>query len=302
MPEDKTIQDAAEDTKEEYDPQVAALAELDEIMKASPVAMEVQPDIDELLADKPPDEAKLKGSDKPGKSLSKSDKKEGVRYNNLKEAEEETRKLQSDRDKLQTRVDSLEAESKGLEHAKLLLSDINNDSTLRAGIEKYYKDGAFVDVAKPGDASGSDYDDDFSGGAEAASTPSDIDALVEQKIEERLRVAQVDSARKQWFVDQKVAFHEAHPHASDEDFQAVVKFMQDPKSVTFSNIYELLNQRELIEDRAKQLAEQMFRGRGNSPRPSIGSMSGVVPDEEGDPQTNAVKDILQAGRREAFLG
>lgn len=302
MPEDKTTQDAAEDTQEEFDPQAAALAELDAIMKASPASLKAQPDIDNLLTDDPPDVGEPKGSDKPAKSASKSSKSKGVRYNNLEEAEAETRKLQSDRDTLQAKLDTLEAQAKELEHARLLLSDINNDPKLRAGLEHYYKDGSFVEPAKVASDGIGDYDDDFGGGAETVPQSGDIDTLVEQKVQEQLRAVQVESARKQWYVDQKTAFHEAHPNASDEDFKAVVEFMQEPKNVTFTNIYELLNQRELIEERAKQLAEQMFRGRGSAPRPSIGSMSGVVPDVEGDPETDTVKAILRAGKRESLLG
>jgi hypothetical protein len=228
-------------------------------------------------------------------------KKTSVRFNNLQEAEKETKKLQSERDKLQSEVDKMQAEMKSLEQARLLLNDINKNPDLMRGIEKFYQTGKFVD-----DQPSSTLEDDDVFGSDASyGTPSSesIDALVDRKLEERLLAIQQEGARKKWYEDQRSAFFEAHPNATNEDFNGIVEFMREPKNVTFNNIYELLNQKELVEERAKQLAEAYLRGQNRTQiRPSVGGAAGGVSDLEGDPEAETVREILRAGRKDSLLG
>ena len=76
-------------------------------------------------------------------------------------------------------------------------------------------------------------------------------------------------------------------------------FAKDPKGATLVNLWRLKNINQEIEDRARILAERMLRGGGKPIKPSIASVSGATPDaaDEGDPQTEVLREILREGRR-----
>lgn len=257
-------------------------------------------DIDALLdADIEADVSKPKA-----KKVAKPKEEGGVRFKNLKEAEAETRKLQSERDRLLAENEKLKAGDPEVEQARAIIRDINSDPVLAAGIRHYFKDGKFSDESPAAEAGLGDTEFDFGGSADYGTmTKEQVNQLVDQRVEERLTQAQQMSARQAYFEAQKQALLEAYPGIDEDEWNDLIEFSKDPKGVTLTNLYKLKNLNREIEDRAKILAERMLRSRGaGTVRPSIGGAAGGGSDVEEEPQTQILRDILLAGRKESLLG
>ena len=240
-----------------------------------------------------------KGKGKKKQSEDPVDEGGQVRFNNMQEAEKETRKLQSERDSLQSELAKAQQSVRELDHAQTLLKDIEGDPKLLAGLQTYYKTGAFGAAPAP-KPSGDDWEESY-GEEPVATTEESEDERIERKVNERIAVAEKDRQQKEWFSNQRKAFQEAHPDASDEDFEKLVQFAGNPQNVTMENLWTLQHLPEVVEERAKQLAERVFRKAGTQGiRPSISGVAGAGKEtEEDDPQTTILKEIMHEGRKEA---
>lgn len=221
-----------------------------------------------------------------------------VRFNNLKEAEKETRKLQSERDKLTAEVASLKAGGSKLEPAMELLADMEKDPELLKGIKYYYQHGSFKDTKPAAVATGEPYyEDDYleENNAEGTPTAGSVSELVEQKVAERLEVQDTERRQREWYEHQKKVFHEAYPNATEDDWKKVNEFARDPENLNFKNLWTLMNIEDIIEDAAKNLAERRFKGKQ---RPSATAAAGAARETPPASDEEAVlKSIMQEGRR-----
>ena len=239
----------------------------------------------------------------PKDKSKKKEAKEGIRFSNMKEAEIETRKLQSERDTLVAKVEKLESGGDpAVEQAKLLLEDIRNDPKLAAGLNEYFKSGEFVaPVAKPDD-DGSEFSLDEEGYGSEGISAKQIDAIVDEKVNERLKSVQQETAQQAWLTAQKQALLEAYPDLDDDGWNDLMRFAQDPKGATLVNLYRLKNVNREVEDRAKVLAERMLRTGGVKMRPSVGGAAGAAGDAgDADPQVEVLRGIVEAGRKQSIV-
>jgi hypothetical protein len=232
----------------------------------------------------------------------KPKKKDGVRFNNLSEAEKEVRKLQSERDRLAAR-------NRELSEAEILMKDIQSDPALAQALTAYYQTGEFAPQPTMSRASSKDTGIDFDGFDELG----DGEYLTKEQVKEALtkkerkenaqrRLEEMKKVREQQWLDaQYSAFKESHPDVGEADFQRVIQFAQDPKNVTLDNIYTLMNQDEIVNERVRIAVEQAFKGRGREiPRQSIVQQGGGGDDEDVAP--DPMHDIMNAAKKMRRFG
>lgn len=310
MPEDKPLENI-EDSDESSggDLQDIAIEQIEDEAKAILDAVDYEGDIflgenkDDILSTMVP---KKKGKAKDSSEASEEDDGSeglGIRFNSIKEAEKETRKLQSERDKLEAKVKKLETGSvdPDIDNAKALIRDIQDDPKLAEGLTEYFKTGAFPG-GKSDDESSYDDDEIYGSGNESGTyTEKEVSDIVEQKLNEKLSAVDQVNRQKAWVDAQKQALYEAYPHIDEDEWNELIDFAKDPQKVTLINLYKLKNINREIEDRAKVLAERYLRGKPQM-RPSASSVGGSGRElEDEDPQVRAIKDIVQAGRRDSSL-
>lgn len=240
---------------------------------------------------------------------SKPKKEDGVRFSNLEEAEKETRALQSSKDKLEARL-------KELESAEILLKDIQNDPNLAGGLATYYKTGSFPGTEEPAETRAGEpaatedgaYGFDAYGDGEEYSddvpmTKKEMETYLvkreSKRSEEFQKEEDLRAKQEQFYNDQRTSFFSVHSDASEEDFKQLMEFASNPQNVTMENIYTLLHQNDIIEERAKVMAEKLFRRGGNNRpvhRQSIAHVGGGDTEETESSEEIELGDIFAAAK------